>query len=94
MDTEAAYVSGGLILIPGLWLTAYYNKFPGWLRILSVLASIPRIIMIANYYAHIPLQRNGVLEDLVIFSRLLLPSFGDFMLGMRKERNIEGPGLW
>src|SRR5438876_546959 len=31
-DTEAAYVSGGLILVPGLWLTAFYNKFPAWLR--------------------------------------------------------------
>jgi purine-cytosine permease-like protein len=63
-DTEAAYVSGGLILIPGLWLSAYYNKFPVWLRVLSVVVSIPRIIMIANYYRHIPLQRNGTLDSL------------------------------
>ena len=63
-DAEAAYVSGGLILIPGLWLTAYYPKFPVWLRVLSVLVSIPRIIMIIHYYSHIPLQRNGALDGL------------------------------
>jgi len=62
VDTESAYVSGGLILIPGLWLTAFYNKFPKWLRVMSVLASLPRIIMIINFYRHIPLERNGVLD--------------------------------
>jgi len=64
VDTEAAYVSGGLILIPGLWLTAFYNKFPLWLRLFSFPASVPRIIMIVNYYQHIPLKRNGALDGL------------------------------
>lgn len=84
-DTDAAYVSGGLILIPGLWLTAYYDKFPVWLRILNVAASVPRIIMIINFYRHIPLVRNGMLDGL----GYVLPSFTALLWGWftwREER--------
>lgn len=76
-DTAPAYVSGGLILVPGLWLSAFYNKFPNWLRILSILVSIPRIIMIANYYRHIPLERNGPLDGL----GYVLPAFVSVIWG-------------
>ena len=77
-DTEAAYVSGGLILIPGLWLTAYYDKFPAWLRILNILVSIPRVIMIVNFYNHVPLERNGALDGL----GYILPSFTAVLWGI------------
>lgn len=86
-DTEAAYVSGGLILIPGLWLTAYYDKFPGWLRILSIVASIPRILMILNFYRHIPLVRNGPLDGLgYIMPAIVLVLWGWYVLKDERSR--------